>query len=91
MRQIPYGPLKNFKQLARKLNIAVAQRTEISINIRTDDGMTNGASNVIKHIQLANSKPSGIVWAHFDHDDIGRKTRLENRNFYTEAKYLDFN
>ena len=52
MRQIPYVPLKNSKQLAHKLNIAVGQRTEIAINIRTDDGMTNGASNVIKHIQL---------------------------------------
>ena len=39
VRQIPYVPLKNSKQLARKLNIAVAQRTEIAINIRTDDGI----------------------------------------------------
>ena len=63
MRQIPYVPLKNSKQLAHKLNIAVGQRTEIAINIRTDDGLTNGASNVIKHIQLTNnSKPSGLVW-----------------------------
>ena len=43
MRQIPYVPLKNSKQLAHKLNIAVGQRTEIAINIRTDDGLTNGA------------------------------------------------
>ena len=33
-----YIPLKNSKQLAHKLNIAVGQRTEIAINIRTDDG-----------------------------------------------------
>ena len=31
MRQIPYVPLKNSKQLAYKLNIAVGQRTEIAI------------------------------------------------------------
>ena len=84
MRQIPYVPLKNSKQLAHKLNIAVDQRTEIAINIRTDDGMTNGASNVIKHIHLTNdSKPSGLVWVQFDYDDVGRKTRQENRNLYT--------
>ena len=84
MRQISYVPLKNSKQLAYKLNIAVGQRTEIAINIRTDDGMTNGASNVIKHIQLTNNtKPSGLVWVQFDHDDVGRKTRQENRNLYT--------
>ena len=84
MRQMPYVPLKNSKQLAYKLNIAVGQRTEIAINVRTDDSMTIGASNVIKHIQLTNdSKPSGLVWVHFDHDDVGRKTRQENRNLYT--------
>ena len=84
MRQIPYVLLKNSKQLAHKLNIAVGRRTEIAINIRTDDGMTNGASNVIKHIQLTNNtKPSGLVWVQFDHDDVGRKTRHENRNLYT--------
>ena len=55
IRQIPYVLLKNSKQLAHKLNIAVGQRTEIAINIRTDDGMTNGVSNVIKHIQLTNN------------------------------------
>ena len=46
--------------------------------------MTNGASNVIKHIQLTNdSKSSGLVWVQFDYNDIGRKTRQENRNLYT--------
>ena len=83
-RQIPYVPLKNSKQLAHKLNIAIEQRTQIAINIRIDDGMTNGASNVIKHIYLTNdSKPSGLVWVLFDYDDVGKKTRQENRNLYT--------
>ena len=50
MRQIPYVPLKNSKQLAHKLNIAVGQRTEIAINVRTDDCLTNGASNVIANL-----------------------------------------
>ena len=84
MRQIPYVPLKNSKQLAHKLNIAIGQWTEIAVNIRTDGGMTNGASNVIKHIHLTNdSKPSGLVWVQFDYDDVGRKTQQENRNLYT--------
>ena len=83
MRQIPYVPLKNSKQLAHKLNIAVGQRSEIAINVQMDDGLTNGASNVIKHIQLTNDgKPSGLVWVQFDYDDVGKKTRQENRNLY---------
>ena len=52
MRQIPYVSLRNSKQLAHKLKLAVEQRTEIAINVRTDDGLTNGASNVIRLIQL---------------------------------------
>ena len=83
MRQIPYVSLRNSKQLALKLKLAVGQQTEIAINVRTDDGLTNGASNVIRLIQLNNeSKPSGIVWVQFDYEDVGRKTRQENRNLY---------
>ena len=84
MRQILYVPLNNSKQLAHKLNIAVGQQTEIAINIRIDDGMTNGVSNVIKRIHLTDdSKPSGLVWVQFDYHDVGKKTREENRNLYT--------
>ena len=72
---MPCVPFMNSKQLVHELNTAVGQRTEIAINMHTDDGMTNGASNVIKRIQLTNhSKLSKLVWVKFDHDDIGRKT-----------------
>ena len=48
--------------------------------------MTNKASNVIKHIHLTNdSKPSGLIWVQFDCDDVGNKTRQENRNLYTRG------
>lgn len=83
MRQIPYVPLRNSKQLAHKLKVAVGQRTEIASNVRTDDSLTNDASNVIKLIQLRDqSKPSGLVWVQFDYDDVGKKPRQENRHFY---------
>ncbi len=49
----------------------------------TDDGLTNGASNVIRLIQLNDqSKPSGLIWVQFDYEDVGKKTRQENRNLY---------
>ncbi|XP_028390711.1 ATP-dependent DNA helicase PIF1-like [Dendronephthya gigantea] len=54
------------------------------MNIRTDDGMTNGASNIVKLVQLNQpNTPSGIIWVLFDQDDVGRKTRQENRGLYT--------
>ena len=63
--------------------MAVGERTEIAVNVRTDDGMTNGAGNVIKKIQLnQRNKPSGIIWVQFDHADVGEKNRHENRQHY---------
>ncbi|CAB4028716.1 Hypothetical predicted protein [Paramuricea clavata] len=86
MRQIPYVPLRNSKQLAHKLKLAVGQRTEVATNVRTDDGLTNGASNIIKLIQLTDeNKPSGLIWVQFDYEDVGRKTRQENRTLYARG------
>jgi hypothetical protein len=86
LRQIPHVPLKNTKQLATKLRIAEGERTEIALNVRTDDGLTNGASNVVKLVQLYQpDKPSGIIWVEFDYEDIGRKTRHENRRLYVQG------
>ena len=56
------------------------------MNIRTEDGMPNGAGNVIKLVQLHHQdKPTGIVCVQFDHLDIGHKTRIENRHFYIQG------
>ena len=58
LKQIPSDPRKT-KQLHSILKLAVGERTEISLNTRTDDGMTNGAANVIKPVQIHQSgKPS---------------------------------
>ena len=42
MRQIPNDPRKT-KQIVSNLHLAIGQRTELAMNIRTEDGMTNGA------------------------------------------------
>jgi hypothetical protein len=86
MRQIPYVPLRNSKQLAHKLKLAVGQRAEVATNVRTDDGLTNGPRNIIKLIQLTDvNKPSGLIWVQFDYEDVGRKTRQENRTLYVRG------
>ena len=85
MRQIPHDPRKT-KQIISNLQLAEGERTEIAINIRTEDGMTNGAGNVIKKIKLhQRDKPSGIIWVQFDHPHVGEKTRHENRNLYVQG------
>ena len=83
LKQIPSDPRK---QIHATLNIVVGGRTEISLNTRTNDGMTNGAANVIKMIQVHRvNRPSGIIWVQFDHADIGEKTRHENRHLYVNG------
>ena len=85
LKQIPSDPRKT-KQLHGTLNLAVGERTEISLNTRTDDGMTNGAANVIKLIQVHQTdRPSGIIWVQFDHADVGEKTRHDNRQLYVQG------
>ena len=62
------------------------ERSELITNIRTEDDMTNGAGNVVKLVQLhQESKPSGIVWVHFDHADVGQRTRNEKRHLYAKG------
>ena len=76
LRQIPYVSLRNTKQLARNLAMAEGERTEIALNVRTDDGLTNGASNIIKIVQLNQPmKPSGIIWVQFDDENVGVNTK----------------
>jgi ATP-dependent DNA helicase PIF1 len=85
LSQIPDDPRKT-KQIASNLQLSVGERTEIALNVRTDDGMTNGASNVVKKIQLnQRDKPSGVIWVQFDHSDVGEKTRHENINLYVQG------
>ena len=48
--------------------------------------MTNGASNVIKLMQIDQREmPSGIIWVQFDHIDVGIKTRHDNRQLYVQG------
>jgi DNA replication protein DnaC len=85
LAQIPDDPRKT-KQIRSDLHLSVGERTEIALNVRIDDGMTNGAGTVIKKIQLnQKDKPSGIIWVQFDHDDVGEKTRHENKHLYAQG------
>ena len=85
LNQISDDPRKT-RQLFSVVQLAVGERTEISLNTRTDNGMTSGAGNVIKLVQVQQSdKPSGVIWVQFDHPDVGQKTRHDNRQLYTNA------
>lgn len=83
LRQVPDDSRKTM-QLATRLQIAENERTELSQNIRLDDGLTNGAGNVVRLVNLLSSqRPEGIIWVEFDHPEVGQKMRRENRHLYT--------
>ena len=49
-------------QLASELCVAVNQRIEIAVNTRLDDGLTNGAGGVVKHVDLYNPpQAAGVI------------------------------
>ena len=86
LKQIPLDQPNKTSQLHTVLNLAVGERTDISLNIRTDDGLTNGAGNIIKFMQAQETgKPSGIIWVQFDCPDVGEKTRHDNRHLYMQG------
>ena len=73
-------------KLASNLQLAEGERIEIAINVRTDDGITNGAGGIIKMIKLYDTNiPSGIIWVQFDYVDVGEKTRRDNRHVYVNG------
>ena len=64
----------------RKLNSAVGLAYITSINIKTDDGLINGAPCTLKKIQFIPS----ILWVLFDDKMIGRQWRVRYWNLHTE-------
>ena len=86
LKQIPLDQPNKTSQLHTVLKLAVGERTDISLNIRTYDGLTNGAGNIIKLIQTQETgKPSGNIWVQFDRPDVGEKTRHDNRHLYMQG------
>lgn len=62
---------------------SINQRIEIAVNMRLDDGLTNGAGGAIKYVELYNPpQAEGVVWVKFDHEHVGQKTRNEKCRLY---------
>ena len=73
--------------LLRTLNAAVGLVYTTSVNIKTDDGLINGATCILKMIHFLqrndNNIPS-ILWVSFDDETIGQQWRHRYFNLYTE-------
>ncbi|KAJ8048298.1 ATP-dependent DNA helicase PIF1 [Holothuria leucospilota] len=82
---------KRFPTVANKtaglmlsLPVAVDSIYETVANIDVNDGITNGSSCIVKHIQyldINNPKPS-IIWVQFDKETVGQITRAKYKKYF---------
>lgn len=61
---------------------------EITNNVNVQDGITNGASRVIKQFdyRVEGSTRCSIIWMEFDDGNIGRVTRTQYKKLYKTGK-----
>ena len=65
------------KQLQHELHIALGLKYETVLNVNTEDGLTNGASCIVKCVQVPpDKKARGVIWVQFEDNDIGVKIRV---------------
>ncbi len=74
---------KKTGQLYSNLKLATGLPYDITTNMRSEDGLTNGAPGILKLYNIPHPQyASGVVWIEFEHVNIGKLTRLENTNLY---------
>ena len=69
------------------LKVGINLQYDITVNIDTQDGLTNGASCILKHIDrrqqnLTNNMPS-ILWIQLPEEEMGANMRKTYKNLYT--------
>ena len=73
--------------LQRILKACIGLAYTTSVNIKTDDGLINGATCVLKKFQYLSTKKSekpSILWVLFDDESIGKQWRHKYSAYYTE-------
>ena len=80
-------------QLKKSLTVVVGMIVVHTANVDVEDGLTNGATGVVKHIDFrwmeGTNRPS-IIWVLFDDPRVGRATREKNRKFYNSSIQADW-
>ena len=70
------------------LYVAVDLIIILTMNLKTDDGIINGTSCILKYIQYPRpgfpNKPS-ILWVLFDSENIGKQWCHHNKSMYTSV------
>ena len=72
--------------LMRTLPTAINLVYAITVNIKTDDGLINGATCVLKKIQYleqSTKQMPSILWVYFEDVKIGQQWRYRYKRFYS--------
>ena len=75
----------NTGNLHKNLGLAVGLRYDITSNINVKDGLVNGSSCTIRHIEYLSSPLPSIVWVQFDNSTTGYETRRNYIRFFHAA------
>ena len=72
--------------LMTELNLAIDLHYDCTINLDVDDGLTNGATCLLKKIEYKEgfSQPA-ILWVHFVEPGVGKVCRQKYRNLYSRS------
>ena len=79
-------------QLMKSLTVVVGMIVVHTANVDVEDGLTNGATGVVKQIDFrmeGTNRPS-IIWVLFDDPRVGRTTREKYRNLYNSSIHTDW-
>ena len=79
-------------QLIKSLTVVVGMIVVHTANVDVEDGLTNGATGVVKQIDFrmeGTNRPS-IIWVLFDDPRVGRVTREKYRKLYNSSIHTDW-
>ena len=82
----------NTGQLMKSLTVVVGMIVVHTANVDVEDGLTNGATGVVKQIDFrmeGTNRPS-IIWVLFDDPRVGRTTREKYRKLYNSSINTDW-
>ena len=78
--------------LMNSLAVVIGMIVVHTANVDVEDGLTNGATGVVKHIDFkmeGTNRPS-IIWVLFDDSRVGRTTREKYRKLYNSSIHTDW-
>ena len=79
-------------QLMKSLTVVVEMVVVHTENVDVEDGLTNGATGVMKHIdfRMEGTNRPGIIWVLFDDPRVGRTTREKYSKLYNSNIHTDW-